>query len=496
MQHKRVIVFESDSRGGVTRQNLVEFLEPWGQSHLLKFWGQLSQNERKHLAREILQVDWGLVARQYSGAASGAGGGQPSPSELAGQAEEPSSVLTLSDSADKSVAYGQDVLRAGEVGMILVAGGQGTRLGFPHPKGMYPLGPVSRRSLFQILIDRLRAVGKRYGVEIPLYVMTSPSTHDETERFLTDHRWFGADADSIRLFCQGVMPSVDAETGKALLASCGSLALSPDGHGGMLSALESSGLLEDMSDRGVRHLFYGQIDNPLLPVCDPRLLGAHAMAQSEMSTLAVRKRSPLEKVGNLVSIAGRSHIIEYSDIPESIVEERQKDGSLRLWAGNIAVHVFDLEFLQRVADDSQGLPFHRALKKVPCLDAVGNRSDPEQPNAMKFERFIFDLLPLANRTIAVEGDRDQCFAPVKNPIGSENDTPETSRRAMVELDRRLLQQCGAKIISNTTVEINPLWAFDANDVSGRITAGTSIFAPTYFSESEHDPITQQIQKAA
>jgi UDP-N-acetylglucosamine/UDP-N-acetylgalactosamine diphosphorylase len=496
MQHKRVIVFESDSRGGVTRQNLVEFLEPWGQSHLLKFWGQLSQNERKHLAREILQVDWGLVARQYSGAASGAGGGQPSPSELAGQAEEPSSVLTLSDPAGKSVAYGEEVLRAGEVGVILVAGGQGTRLGFPHPKGMYPLGPVSRRSLFQILIDRLRAVGKRYGVEIPLYVMTSPSTHDETVKFLTDHRWFGADADSIRLFCQGVMPSVDAETGKALLASCGSLALSPDGHGGMLSALQSSGLLDDMSHRGVRHLFYGQIDNPLLPVCDPRLLGAHAMAQSEMSTLAVRKRSPLEKVGNLVSIAGRSHIIEYSDIPESIVEQRQKDGSLRLWAGNIAVHVFDLEFLQRVADDSQGLPFHRALKKVPCLDAVGNRSDPEQPNAMKFERFIFDLLPLANRTIAVEGDRDQCFAPVKNPIGSENDTPETSRRAMVELDRRLLQQCGAVIGKNADVEINPLWAIDAQALSTKVAPGARIEGPTWFSEEELHTGQQAARKAA
>jgi UDP-N-acetylglucosamine/UDP-N-acetylgalactosamine diphosphorylase len=264
----------------------------------------------------------------------------------------------------------------------------------------------------------------------------------------------------------------------------------------MLSALQSSGLLDDMSHRGVRHLFYGQIDNPLLPVCDPRLLGAHAMAQSEMSTLAVRKRSPLEKVGNLVSIAGRSHIIEYSDIPESIVEERQKDGSLRLWAGNIAVHVFDLEFLQRVADDSQGLPFHRALKKVPCLDAVGNRSDPEQPNAMKFERFIFDLLPLANRTIAVEGDRDQCFAPVKNPIGSENDTPETSRRAMVELDRRLLQQCGAVIGKNADVEINPLWAIDAQALSTKVAPGARIEGPTWFSEEELHTGQQAARKAA
>jgi UDP-N-acetylglucosamine/UDP-N-acetylgalactosamine diphosphorylase len=158
--------------------------------------------------------------------------------------------------------------------------------------------------------------------------------------------------------------------------------------------------------------------------------------------------------------------------------------------------VFDLGFLQRVAADTNGLAFHRAIKKVPHLDALGNYIEPKSPNALKFERFVFDLLPLANCTTAVEGDRTQCFAPVKNPVDAEEDTPISAQNAMIAQDQRLLRQCGAKIISNTTVEINPLWAFDANDVSGRITAGTSIFAPTYFSESEHDPITQQIQKAA
>jgi UDP-N-acetylglucosamine/UDP-N-acetylgalactosamine diphosphorylase len=480
----------------VTRESLQERLEPWGQSHLLRFWDQLNGTQRQRLAHEILQIDWELVARLYSDAVDKQESDQLNPTELQATVEPPASVLPLSDQACEAFEHGEALLRDGQVGMILVAGGQGTRLGFPHPKGMYPLGAVSGRSLFQILIDKMRATGKRYGVEIPLYVMTSPATHDETAEFLQKHRWFGADAESVRLFCQGVMPSVDAETGKALLASRESLALSPDGHGGMLPALLSNDLLGDMAERGLRHLFYGQIDNPLLPVCDPRLLGAHGIAQSELTTLVVRKRSPLERVGNLVSVGNRSQIIEYSDLPESVAEQRQDDGSLRLWAGNIAVHVFDLAFLQRVAADANGLQFHRVIKKVPHLDALGNRIEPKSPNALKFERFVFDLLPLANCTTAVEGDRTQCFAPVKNPVGAEEDTPISARNAMIAQDQRLLRQGGATIISNTTVEINPLWAFDANDVSGSITAGTSIFAPTYFSESEHDPITQPVQKAA
>jgi UDP-N-acetylglucosamine/UDP-N-acetylgalactosamine diphosphorylase len=257
------------------------------------------------------------------------------------------------------------------------------------------------------------------------------------------------------------MWAVDERFERILLESPGSLFVGPDGHGGMLSAFKKSGCLADVQQRGIQHLFYGQIDNPLLQVCDELFLGSHALAGSEMTTQVVKKREALERVGNVVSIDGKTQVIEYSDLPDEFARQTNPDGSLRLWAGNLAVHVLNVDFLSRVASKKNALPFHYAKKKVRCIDAAGKVVDSEEPNAIRFERFIFDLLPLAQQALVVEADPAEAFAPVKNSDDEPTDNPKLAKAAMMAKDRRLLRAAGIEIGHDMPVEINPFWGFVA-----------------------------------
>jgi UDP-N-acetylglucosamine/UDP-N-acetylgalactosamine diphosphorylase len=463
------------------KDDLIRLLRPYRQEHLLAFWDQLDPAQRAALSSEIRQLDLpqieGLVAQT---------GSDDHVRQLADRAQEPPA-LRLGDrhprfTPDDARRRGEEALRAGEIGALVVAGGQGTRLGFDHPKGMYPIGPLSGASLFQILIEKVAATSRRYGAEVPLCVMTSRATHDETTAYFADNDRFGLPESSLRIFRQGTMPAVDADTGRVLLETPWHIALSPDGHGGMLAGLARSGLLDELRSRGIRQLFYFQVDNPLVDVCGPEFIGYHLLAGSEMTTQVVAKHDPLERVGNVVSVDGRLHVIEYSDLPEEVARRRNLDGSLQIWAGSIAVHVIDINFLARVAHHAGGLPFHRALKKVPYIDAAGRPVKPAAPNAVKFERFIFDLLPMAQGAIVVEVDPATAFAPLKNAPGAEKDTPEAVRRQIIAVHRDWLARAGANVAAGIAVEISPLFALDASEVATKITPGVAINGPTYFHE--------------
>jgi UDP-N-acetylglucosamine/UDP-N-acetylgalactosamine diphosphorylase len=310
--------------------------------------------------------------------------------------------------------------------------------------------------------------------------MTSPATDFATREYFQEHRNLGLENDELDVFCQGTMPAVDATTGDILMDSPSSLALSPDGHGGIVAALHQQKVLEAARQRGVEHFFYAQVDNPLVRACDPLLIGYHLLAKSQMTTQVVSKRFATEKVGNVVAIDGRSHIIEYSDLPEAIANQLQANGNLKLWAGNIAIHVLDLNFLESAATQNNGLPFHRALKSVPFVDTAGSLVKPSAPNAIKFERFVFDLLPLADRTIVVEGDAKEVFAPVKNADGAATDTPTECRMALIAQHKRWLEKAGVSVSEFAKVEINPYWALDANEVQQKIQKPGEILVDTYF----------------
>jgi UDP-N-acetylglucosamine/UDP-N-acetylgalactosamine diphosphorylase len=458
---------------------LSELLAEFGQQHVLRHWAELDDVQRETLASQLNEIDLTELARLISGKDK-----HTDFAALAMRASSPPAVRADGSGAEWSPAQarqrGEDALRKGELGAVIVAGGQGTRLGFDQPKGMFPIGPVSGRTLFQFFADRLLAVNEKYGCRIPLYIMTSDATDQQTREYFAANNNLGVPDEDLSIFKQGVMPAVDSVTGELLLQSPSSLALSPDGHGGTVSALDRCGCLTDAASRGIAHLAYIQVDNPLANLCEPELIGHHLMAASEMTTQVVRKRYPMEKVGNVVLVDGQVQIIEYSDLPTPAAEAVNKDGSLKLWAGNIAVHLFGVDFLRGVAAQADSLPFHRALKKVPYCDEQGQLVSPDQPNATKFERFIFDLLPIAKNAFVVESLASEAFAPVKNADGSPTDTPNAAKKAIADLHREWLEQAGVCVDQGVQVEINSKLALSSDDLKGKIRTNLRIDADRYF----------------
>ncbi len=451
----------------------------FGQAHLLKFWNELSADERIRLSSQIQSIDFQELADLFAGAEVIIDW-----QELSSRAGPPAAIR-LHDpnpkySTDEARECGEQAIRDGKIGMILVAGGQGTRLGFDQPKGMYKIGPVSNRSLFAMHTDSLRGTMRRYSTPIPLYIMTSPATDLQTKEYFAKHNLMGLKEQDLVVFCQGTMPAIDSSTGRVFLESASSIALSPDGHGGIVSALSRQGILKSASDRGIEHFFYAQVDNPMVRACDPLLIGYHLLSNSQMTTQVVKKRFGNEKVGNVVSIDGRTHIIEYSDLPEDAANRTNSDETLTLWAGNIAVHAIDLGFLDVSAKNANGMPFHRALKTVPFFNENGVVEKPSSPNAIKFERFVFDLLPLADRTMVVEGDAADVFAPLKNAEGGVTDTPTTCRDAVIAQHKRWLEKSGVSVSPSVKVEINPRWALDAEEVRMKIQSPSNVLVDTYF----------------
>jgi UDP-N-acetylglucosamine/UDP-N-acetylgalactosamine diphosphorylase len=466
------------------KEELLARLRPIGQGHLLRFWDDLNQAERAELVRQIDGIDFAQIAELVAQARSAARPASQDHADRARRAESPPAIRladqTPGPETTRAIERGKAALRAGKIGVVLVAGGQGTRLGFDHPKGLYPIGPLSQASLFQIHFEKVQAIRRRFGVDVPLYVMTSPATHEETIAALEKHNRFGMPQKDVVVFCQGSMPAVDAQTGRLLLAERGSLFESPDGHGGMLRALDRGGLLADMHRRGLKQLFYYQVDNPLVVVCDPLLIGHHLEAKAEVSTQVVAKQQPLDRVGNVATVDGKVQIIEYSDLPDEVAELRQPDGSLKLWAGNIAVHMFDVAFLARMSTGGGQLPFHFAHKKVPYVDEGGRSVEPDKPNAIKFEQFIFDLLPAAEQSLVVEVDEQAVFAPLKNGPGADRDSPETVRAQMMKLHRQWLCDAGATVADGVKIEISPLFALDAVEVVEKVKPGLRVTADRYF----------------
>ena len=459
--------------------DLAASLAAAGQGHLLRFWTDLDAASRDRLAEQLRDLDFAAANRLYAEKVAG-GSSDDGLAAKAAAARPPAAVVRLPRTdedrlrRDAAAAAGEELLRSGRVGAILVAGGQGTRLGFDKPKGMFPVGPVSGATLFQILAGQLKARGEAAGKSIPLYVMTSPATDAPTRAHFREMSYFDLGEDNVVFFRQGTMPAVNDDDGKALLAERDEAAVSPDGHGGLVAALKNRGVLDDMRKRGVETLYYHQVDNPTAVVCDPSFLGYHRQLGGSVSTKVVAKTGPAEKMGVVCDVDGTTQIIEYSDLPDEAAKKKGDDGGLLLWAGNTAIHCFERAFLEKLADDGEraggGLPFHVAHKKVPHLDADGERVEPSEPNAYKFERFIFDALPLADVAPVVETDRAREFNPVKNAEGA--DSPATAAAALLKLHRGWLEAAGAELDKKARVEILPSFALDAAGVAAKVPAGT------------------------
>lgn len=461
---------------------LVSRLKAHGQEHLLEGWERLDLGAQQRLIDQLDAIDLAELMRLAEAKEDAS-----HIRRLATEARAPHAVRLDETTGDvpsraEAVARGEQILRDGRVGAILVAGGQGSRLGFEHPKGMYPIGPVSQKCLYQIHAEKLLARGRRCGRAIPYYIMTSDATHEESVACFREHRYFGLDPEDVFFFRQGSMPAVDARTRRLLLAAPGELFLSPDGHGGVLAALARGGAIDDMCRRGIDQLFYHQVDNPLVPVADPLFLGHHTLADAEASVKVVAKRSPMEKLGNVVEADGRLRIIEYFDLPEDLAEATEDNGLPRFWAGSIAVHVFERAFLERLTDGRHDLPFHTSLKRVPHVDISGRKADPDEPNAIKFERFIFDALPEARRTLVLEVRREDEYDPLKNADGEHS--PDSVGRSLSSLYARWLRSAGVAVPEGILppIEISPLYALDAEGLAEKVDKNLRINGPVYLEE--------------
>jgi len=451
-------------------------LQEHGQDHVLRFFSELDEGAKQTLLEQIAAIDFDLLERLRA-----AMDDAPEAESLAEC--RPAEVLPIprtdEERRDEARARekGEELLRAGRVAVLTVAGGQGTRLGFDDPKGMFPIGPVTERTLFQLFAEKVRATGDRYGEPIPWMILTSDATHDATVRFFEDQDRFDLPRDLVRFLRQGSMPAVDPE-GKLLLAEKGRLVTSPNGHGGSLLALRDEGGLDVMREAGADLLFYFQVDNPLVVAPDPVLLGHHESRGAEMSTKVVSKRNPREKVGLLCEIDGRTRVIEYSDLDEDRMHAREPDGSLRYRAGNIAIHVFDRSFLERLTTGEFRLPYHFARKAIPHVGPDGRRIEPEEPNGIKFETFVFDAMPLASPTFAQEVRREEEFSPVKNRTGDSS--PKTARRALVDLYGSWLESAGIRVPRDPEghvrgrIEISPRFARNAEELRRRVASAGGI----------------------
>ena len=455
---------------------LREQLDNASQSHLLQFWEVLSLTDKTSLLNQIGRTDLRMLNQIWKSSTN-----DDSPLDAIARIESARSPRQIerqpqpaadNERWNRAAQLGERELRAGNVAVVTVAGGQGSRLGFDHPKGMFPIGPKSDRTLFQIFAEQILARRRRHQATIPWLIMTSDATHAETLDFLQQQKHFGLGRETVHLFQQGSLPALDAATGRILMSSRSELALSPDGHGGLVAALAKAGLLDLLARHDIRHLFYHQVDNPTAILCDPAFIGFHAEQHSQLTTNVVRKTGPTERMGVLVDINGRTEIVEYSELTPEQAGRCDAQGDWIFWAGNTAIHLFDREFLEQLAEDESTLPLHVARKNVAFIDNQGATiapDDPAKPNAIKLERFIFDALPIAERTLIVEGNRLREFNPVKNRSGA--DSPETARAALSRIGREWLAAAGCAVADDHSVEISPLQALDAEELAQKIAAG-------------------------
>ena len=454
----------------MTYQEAKRILEQQGQGHVLKFWERLNEGQQASLLIQVESLDFKTITR-IQGLLKAGGEGAATAGDI-----KPAPVVSLKpDQVAAPRAIGEKALQAGQVGVILVAGGQGTRLGYDGPKGTYRLAPLTQASLFEIHARKILALEQYYKTRIPHYIMTSEGNDADTRAFFESHRYFGLSPERVKFFIQGTLPAFLPD-GRLILEAPGKLFAAPDGHGGILAALDRRGMLADMKARKLTTLYYFQVDNPLVDIADPVFVGLHIQRKADMSLKVCAKRDAGEGLGVTVIRDGRCSVVEYIELTEEQKNARDPDGELVLKFGSVAIHIFSLDFLLR--ETSAGLPLHQAHKKVAFCDDSGATIKPEKPNAYKFEKFIFDALPDAKEALILEFQRQDEFAPVKNAEG--NDSPDSSRAAMIEKFSGWFAHCGVKVPRDAggrvavKIEIDPLYAHNSETLAARLPKGFEI----------------------
>ncbi len=433
-------------------QDIIEFLKCNGQEEIFRFWEDLNTIERNLFLEQLRGIDWEECQKAFADIFT--------PTEASEPVTCPTDIFSSKDNEKKAKEYwqiGEELLSQGRVAALTVAGGQGTRLGHSGPKGTFPCGPVTQKTLFRQYAESILYFSKKFSITPCWFVMTSISNHQQTVDYFKKAEFFGLPPKKVKIFSQGELPVFD-ENGKIFLESKCSIATSPNGHGGVFQALRQSQSIKLMEEDGVEFISYFQVDNPMVYCLDPLFIGLHASKKSEMSSKAVVKKTPQEKVGVFVKRQNRIQVVEYSDAPREVLQSMDEGGQPLFNLGNIAIHMINRSFVEKLSinpkDKPPHLPYHQAHKKVPFLDPGGQTQMPDKPNAIKAEMFVFDSLSVAQNGQIQIISRDEQFAPIKNAKGE--DSIATSRQLLLDRGKSWLNAAGIK--SDEKIEISPLFA--------------------------------------
>ena len=440
-----------------TEGELRERFRTAGQEHVFTFWDHLETAQRHRLLLQLEGIDLELL-----NSLAGCGRNEP-PRKL--ESISPAPALRLGDepafsSRDEARRRGEELIAAEKVALLLVAGGKGSRLGRDGPKGCFPLAPLSGRSLFEIHAAKILRLGRIHGVSIPWYIMTSAATDEKTRAFFEENDFFAIPPGDIRFMKQASLPVIDEE-GRLILENPGRIALSPNGHGGCYGALRDSGALEDARQRGVEHIFYFQVDNPLVAIADPLFTGLHDLAESQMSLKVLEKTGPGEKIGVIALRDDTPEVIEYTNLPAGFSDLRDAGGGLRFALGSIGIHLLRRDFIEKLLSAESSLPPHPVKKKI---DAIDGSARAVKIEAIQFETFVFDALALAQRFLNLEVRREREFAPAKTRAGV--DSLESSRELLMQEHRRWLAAAG--VTAGGPVEIDPRAGISAADIEAEL----------------------------
>lgn len=426
-----------------------------GQEHLFRWVDELTESQVEAFVRQLESFDVDKLLRGFEAAKVTLREARSTlkPSPL--RADD--MVVPTAETKDQFWRAGLAAIREGHVAVVTLAGGQGTRLGSSAPKGCYNIGLPSGMSLFEIQALRIRKLMSLAETDrLPWYIMTSESSHGDTEAFFRTHHFFGVPEESVRFFKQGELPAV-GEDGKLILKTKGSLALSPNGNGGIYEALKRSGTLAQLRSQGIKYVHMYCVDNALVRVGDPFFLGACILRGTDCAAKSIEKTDPAESVGVFCRRGdGKLVVAEYSELDGSLAAQRDSHGTRLLFnQANIANHFFTVDFLERVAEECV-LPMHLAYKKIPSIGPDGH-SLSLPPMGYKMEAFIFDVFEHGKRPLVYQGQREEEFAPLKNAPGADRDTPEYCRSLLMQLHSTWLQAAGAPAAAPT--EISPLLSY-------------------------------------
>lgn len=471
----------------ILKKNLARY----DQEHLLMYWEELDEEQRKLLTEDIHELDLEEVNKFFKRATSSLADGNEKLDDKMEPVCEDNYIAISRTDKDRLKKYNDEGLKQiaeGRVGVLLMAGGQGTRLGFAYPKGMYNVGLPSNKSLFRIQGERIlklqRLASDLTGKNgrITWYIMTSEHTMHPTRKYFEENNYFGLQAEDIIMFEQGSLPCYDFD-GRILLDEKHRIAKAPDGNGGLYRALRDREILDDMERRGVLYLHAHSVDNILIKVADPVFIGYCTEQKADCAAKVVEKSHPNEAVGVVCQVDGKYQVVEYSEITQRTAELQKEDGRLVFNAGNICNHFFTTSFLRKIGSVfEKDLKLHVAKKKIPFVDSTGTRCIPDTPNGIKIEKFVFDVFQFAEHFVTVEVPRDVEFSALKNADSAGKDCASTARSDIYKLHKKYIKAAGG-MVEGDACEISPLLSYSGEGLENLV-QGKTLVSPVHLMADE------------